>query len=520
MAEPVDRGGRRPSAPPLFPELSLGMPAAGPSGLREQRESREPRALVEWVALIREQEMPVLGATVALIHSVTDDEKASTGSLAQVILQDAAMTAKVLTLANSALYNPAHQTISTISRAIVVLGFNVVADIAIAIRLVDSLLAGGVRERVLDEMAHGFHAAVQARSIAAMRKDGRSEEVFIAALLSRVGEMAFWCFGGSGAERLDQVLSTGQAPDEAQMEVLGFRLRQLSLGLVREWKLGPLLQSVLEGGRLMTPTAQAVLFGERLAAEVENGWDAPATRKLIADTSVFVGVPADRLRDELAANAREAVKIAAYFGARDAARQIPQLSAASPDEPAVPVTPVVPAMIAPDPRLQLHILREISGRIAAGAPLNEILQLVLEGIFRGVGFDRVLFALLSPNRQQLIGKAALGAGAEGLRQRFIFSLDSTPGDVFNEFFRHPRAMRFTPGNECPGVRPERLQALTDATLACLAPIQVNSRAIGLFYADRLNLAMGIDDEAFEAFQLFAQQVSLAVTAVTSSRRVQ
>ena len=472
-----------------------------------------PRAAADWVALIREQEMPALGATVALIHAVTGDERASANRLAEVILQDAAMTAKVLKLANSALYNPARQTISTISRAIVVLGFDVVAGIAIAIRLVDSLLAGGgVRGRVVEEMARSFHAAVQARALAAMRKDGRSEEVFIATLLSRVGEMAFWCFGGGDAERLDGALRAGQPPEDAQMAVLGFRLRQISLGLAREWKLGPLLPSVLDGSGRTGPAGQAVVFGQRLAAAVESGWDTPEARGLINDVSSFVGVPAADLRTKLAENAHEAATIARSFGAGDVAWQIPQAAPVEPEEPSASED-----FTEPDSRLQLRILREISGRIAAGGDLNEILQLVLEGIYRGVGFDRVLFALLSQNKLQLIGKTALGTGAEGLRQRFIFSLDPARGDVIDAFFRNPRAMRFEPGREIGGIRTARLQAATGASTACIAPIQAQGRAIGLFYADRQNPARGIDDETFEAFQLFAQQVSLALAAAPSQR---
>ncbi|MCC4117896.1 HDOD domain-containing protein [Aromatoleum toluclasticum] len=513
MSGPADSKGRRPGEPALFPELQLGVPEdAAEQGVRD------PRGLGEWVAFIRDQEMPALGATVALIHSVTEDEKSPTGKLAQAILQDAAMTAKVLKLANSVLYNPTRHGVSTISRAIVVLGFNAVAEIAVAIRVIDALLAGGVRQRVVNEMAHVFHAAVQARALAALRRDGRSEEVFIAALLSRVGEMAFWCFGGKLAQRLDEALSAGQSDDEAQMSVLGFRLRQLSQGLAREWKLGPLLQSVLDGSARAGVSEQAIHFAHRFAVEVENGWDSPGLEKLVCSLAIFAGLSSEAMREELAANSVEAARIAGYFGAAEAGELIPRPAPAVGAPEAGEAEAAEVLAMEPDPQLQLRILREISGRIAAGANLNEILQLVLEGIYRGVGFDRVLFALMSQNRLQLVGKTSLGSGAEALRQAFIFSLDGTPGDLFNEFFRNPRAMRFGPGQTSPEIRLDRLLQVTDAPCACIAPILAQGRPIGLFYADRTHPAEGIDDERFEAFQLFAQQVSLAVTAASSSRQ--
>ena len=235
----------------MYAELDFDLPDPPRAAL--------PRDAAGWVAHIRDSDMPAFGATVASVRQVTDDDRASAQRLAQVILQDAAMTTKVLKLANSALYNPARQTVNTISRAIVVLGFDTVAEMTLGIRLVDTLLTGGVRERVVDGMAHSFHAAVQARGLAVQLGDPRAEEIFIAALLSRVGEMAFWCFGGTTAEELDAALREPSAvADEVQQRVLGFRLRQITSGLVREWRLGALAQSVADGG---SPTSRSATRG-------------------------------------------------------------------------------------------------------------------------------------------------------------------------------------------------------------------------------------------------------------------
>ncbi|MFN3983840.1 MAG: HDOD domain-containing protein [Rhodocyclaceae bacterium] len=492
------------------------MPATDDPRLRTSAAPRpEPASAAEWVARIREEEMPALGATVAMVRSVTADEKASTAKLAQSILQDAAMTAKVLKLANSAFYNPARQNISTISRAIVVLGLNVVAEMAIGIRLVDALVSGGVRQRVVEDMARGFHSAVLARSLARLRRDARSEEVFIAALLSRVGEMAFWAFGGTVAERLDTTLRSGGLTfDEAQQVVLGFKLRQISLGLAREWKLGPLLLSVLEGGRNPAPTEQAIHYAHRLAQELRHGWHAPDVKVLVDELAEFAAISPEEMQSELVAGTEEAARIAQCFGAIDAAKCIPA---------GIGVVPVDDgdALAGPDPVLQLRILRELSTSIAAGAPLNDILTLVLEGLFRGVGFDRVLFAMLTPNRQQLVGKAGLGSGVESLRQRFIFSIGSEPGDLFHEFFAHPAAMRIESGRALSPdglLRAERLTLVTNATEACVAPIELRGHAVGLFYADRCSRGQALDGETFEAFQLFAQQVSIAANRLGVGRR--
>ncbi|ANQ84033.1 GAF-domain-containing protein [Azoarcus olearius] len=474
------------------------------SGAQRPQQAREPRGAQEWVVHIREQEMPGFGATVAAVHRVTGDEQASAGRLAQVILQDAALTTKVLKLANSAYYNPTRQPISTISRAIVVLGFNVVVEIAIGIMLVDALLTGGVRQRVVAEMARSFHAAVQARALLQLRKERVGEEVFIAALLARVGEMAFWCFGGATAQRLDGLLGAGNlGPEEAQQAVLGFGLRQLSLGLAREWRLGSLLVEVLEARPRPTVEELAVAHAHRLAATAEKGWDSPAMEAMFESLAVFTGEPVEVLRPLLAASAAEAAQIASFYGASEAGRMIPLPA------PAVLDTAAAEPLKEADPLLQLRILREISGRVAAGASVGEVLELVLEGIYRAVGFERVLFALLAPNRQQLVGKAALGRGAEALSQRFVFTLDQAADDLLNAFFRSPRLMRLGPGQHPAGLDAGRLELVAGAAHGCIAPIQVQGRLIGLFYADRPRARTPIDDDSLASMLLFSQQVSLA-----------
>ena len=127
--------------------------------------SEYPLDLAAWIERIRGREMPVFGRTVESLRTLIADDRASASALAKVILMDPPMTTKVLRLANSAFFNHAHQGISTVSRAIVVLGFDPVVELALSVALIDALLNQGIRGRLHAEMARSFHAAVQARWI-------------------------------------------------------------------------------------------------------------------------------------------------------------------------------------------------------------------------------------------------------------------------------------------------------------------------------------------------------------------
>ncbi|QSI76092.1 MULTISPECIES: HDOD domain-containing protein [Niveibacterium] len=462
-----------------------------------------------FVARIRERDMPAFGRTVDSIREVADDEKASASALASIILQDAALTTKVLKLANSAYFNPSRAHISTVSRALVVLGFDAVANMALSLVLIDALLRGGVRERVVTEMARAFHAAVQARTLAALKADPNPEEVFISALLARVGEMAFWCFGDEAAQSLDSTLSTGVPAEVAEQNVLGYRLRQITLGLVKDWRLGGLLTSVIEQGERGGDREKSVALAHSLARQAEGGWEAPATRQVLDQISKHLDRPLDEILPLITDNAVAAAQAAVNYGAHEAARLIPLPRSGG----AVTVQEDEDSS-GPNPLLQLKILRDLSMLIAGKPNLNDVLTLALEGIFRGIGMDRALFAMLTPDRQHLVGKAGLGPGADALVRAFQFALDGSPGELVNTVVARQQSFVVANAFEAP-VRLERLTRAGGVPPFVIAPIVVHGRTIGAFYADRIKADAVLSEEDATGVLHFVQQASMGFEHVAA-----
>lgn len=292
------------------------------------QENPTPQGLHAWLERIRDQEMPVFGRTAAQIRELTDSDKAAVSELAEAILHDPGMTAKLLRIANSVIFNTSGWQITTVSRAIVMLGFDMIREVALSVAFVDAFLNGPLREHVLREMARSFHAAVQARWLAARKYDAQPEEVFIAALLYRFGELAFWCFSGEAGEALDRALQADpQFPGDVEQAVLGFRLRQLSIALAGEWRVSPLLQAVLKGGYPRLSREQGVVIAYRLAEGAEAGWETDKARARIQEAAEYLQVPAKELIVPLTANATVAARIAQEFGAKAAAPFIPEAPA-------------------------------------------------------------------------------------------------------------------------------------------------------------------------------------------------
>src|SRR5208337_426860 len=140
-------------------------------------------------------------------------------------------------------YNPYSKRINTVSRAVLKLGFNAIREICLTISLIEAALSSRHKGKVALEVARAFHAAVQARTIAIRRGLPQPEEVFIAALLTRIGHIAFWCFAGEVGDRLDSEVLNTESEEQAEINVLGFGLRRLTLRLSQEWKLSDLLEA-------------------------------------------------------------------------------------------------------------------------------------------------------------------------------------------------------------------------------------------------------------------------------------
>jgi HD-like signal output (HDOD) protein len=492
--------------------------------------------LEAWLDVVRDQKMPIFEQTVHHILSISEDDLAPASALAGVVLQDASLTARLLKLANSIAYNPSATAISTVTRAVIVLGFDAVRDMCLTLTLVDTLLQGPARVRLERELAHAMHAATQARALATARGDKSPEEVFIATLLYRVGELAFWCFGNESCERVEQLAAQPGVTLETALErVLGFRLSQLSRRLVHEWRLTDLLKEAIDHPARQDPRIQTVMLGHQIArCAEENGWHSEEMERLERRAARLIDASETETRTLFQEKAAAAFGMANDCGATAAARRIPLPeeyrslvdaletgTEVEPDAPGVDATPPPESHPLPDSRLQLSILRELNSAIeSARCDFNVIMELVLEGLYRGVGMDRVVFALMTPDRRGLKAKYALGLPDEATIAAFQFVRPATGTNILFETLERQLPRLVTPAERerDPRLVPDGLVAIMGIVPFMVAPIIISQKSIGLFLADRGLSQRPLDPESFEDFKHFVQQANLGLTLAQSRQR--
>jgi len=480
----------------------LGFVNSNPDTAMEQT----PHNLAQWIEYLNEEDMPIFAHTAQRLAEIAEHPATSVGDFAQVILQDSAMTARVLRLANSVFYNPMGQQITTVSRAVVRLGFDPIRSITLSIAMVDTLLRGKSHERVVQELARSIHAAVQAKVLAVECGDESPEEVFIATLLYRFGHMVFWCFPYGMDEAMEAELALGvEEESTVEKRVLGFSLDELTVALNRAWHLSQLLEIALRGNVEHNPRARIIALALQLTHVVETGWKGGELQKVMEDIAAVIGRPVAQTRTLLRDNSRVARQTAQDCGAMAASRLIPQPSQfeEAREAPSQPEHPIA------DYELQLSILRELSAMLNERVDINALFSMVLEGIYRGLGMDRAWFALLSPTSNSLTIKYALGAEREELNGCQLVEPGGRKSNIFTDTLQQGQAQWYKAGVNT-GELPQRVRRSLGNGDFFLMPVSVGGVPKGLLYADRTRSGRPLDDQAFMGFRHFGEQAALGL----------
>ena len=474
---------------------------------------KTPRNLAQWVELLNEEEMPIFAHTARKIAEISEHPSTSVAEFAQVILQDSAMTARVLRMANSVFYNPMGQSITTVSRAVVRLGFDPIRSITLSIAMVDTLLQGKSREQVMLELARAIHAAVQAKVLAVECGDESPEEIFIATLLYRLGHMVFWCFPYGLDEALHDELALADGKETlAEKRVLGFSLEELTVALNREWHLSKLLEIALRGKQENNARARIMTLAWQLVRTVERSWEGGELDALVARVAKLIGRKPEQAYQLIGDNALVARQTALDCGAVAASRLIPipprgEFPKEAPPEANHPI---------PDFELQLSILRELSAMLSERVDINAMIGMVLEGIYRGLGMDRAWFALLSPTSNALTVKYALGADREQLSGCYLAEPGGRRPNIFTETLGQHKPLWHRAGGST-GQLPEGIRPYLGTGDFFLMPVSVGGVPKGLFYADRARSGRAMDEQMFQGFRHFCEQAAIGLSVLSQQR---
>ena len=497
-------------------------------------------------------DFPALSEAIGAINRIASSDKEGVNELSNNILKDFALTNKLLKLANVAFYNQVGGgSISTISRAVVILGFDAVRSIALSLILLDNLENKEHAQLLKEEFVKVLYAGMLAREMAGTMQVKDVEEAFIGAMLHNLGRMlTMFYFPEETAAIRQRVEADGQSDARASTEVLGVSFENLGIGIARSWGFpDPLVQTMkkLPSGKIRKCASNSdrlhalAGFSNELCEVILDTSDADrgkALSKLTARFGDSLQVTEKQLAGLMAKSMQDIAQFALAVNVNlkhsDFAKQASKWAglAAAPVETAAALDASV---------LQEHalILNAQSGE--AGAKLqrtpeeaqsiltsglqdvsnslidddisiNDILRMILEAMYTGMGFTHVLLCIKDGRHNTMCGKFGFGDGVQSLVKAFNFRLDGQP-DVFLVALQSNADILITDIDD-PKIAariPAWYRPNVSARTFVVFPISVKGKPVGLIYADRPDPGdIAIPDKELSLLKSLRNQAVLAI----------
>ncbi len=185
------------------------------------------------------QSLPTLPPIVSKLNRMVEEEDVTAVQLGKVIDKDQVLTSKLLKMVNSSFFG-FPQRISTVSNAIVLLGFNVIKTL-----IVTSSIFEAMQSADIGLWEHSLGCATAAAILAKRREIKNPEEISTAGLIHDLGKIVVRSELPDEYDKIkDVVESQGVSTIEAEMQILGMEHAEIGSWLAKQWNLP---------GRLVTP---------------------------------------------------------------------------------------------------------------------------------------------------------------------------------------------------------------------------------------------------------------------------
>ncbi len=493
--------------------------------------NRTPSKVLEKIKDIGD--LPVMTATIRQITHLEKQETSSAADLAQVILKDLALTTRVLKLANSVYYNWSQKEITTVSRAVVVLGFETVINLSVGVSVLDYFYRSPRSKHLRAHLFVTMFAAIFSRILAERLGFKNFEEVFILTLLNNVG-LLMTAYGlPEEFEQIRQMVITGEkGKNTAAKEILGTTFSDLNIELTRFWGFPPTLISELELVNLGSPgiivTKDDILRSiVACATELfyslharEAFWVPRDTKQVMKRYFPALEIPEDQGKALIRRAIHEGKEfldvLQMEFSPKEFNTLAEEFVAEFPvsEEKAIETPGTLPWWkMSQQQRAQFmkNTMADIDNSIQENVSPNDVLMIAMEGILKGVGFDRVILFLVDRKQKKLRAKAGIGDPLPDDIASLTVDIHDNANDHFNISVREIRPF-LVPSVKRP---PDRALVNWDlfnqlkGTSFCLLPFSFMRKTIGLFYADRVRSNKPVSDSEFKSLLQFKALIEAA-----------
>ncbi len=430
-------------------EMRLALePLQGPAG------QATPGAHATVAFLLRrmrlKQDFPALARNVSTLNQLASERLGDSRALADIIVKDQGLSSKILRVVNSAYYAAFSGQISTISRAVVILGVNGVRAIAASLSLLEHfggrVETDGLRER----LSASLYSGLCAREIGHVVDRQLAEEAMLGTMLRGLGAVLVAYYLPEEAQLIERLEAVeGVSPAEAQRQVLGTDYARIGQEVAREWNFPAEICCCLQDPKSLpdTPVREPgdrlqLIAGlaDRVTGVLRRGCSAEALyelKTLVTGHAVALDLDPMQISGAIHAAKREYVAFRVGFADRkqrqrfvdglgeDGAEEPAAIASVDPAETGHTVILHTTRIERPDarePRNPIGILDEALERLERWAGPDDEgrapSRVAMEALHQALGFRRLVTARWEAEHKALQGLAGFGEAAEALMQTF------------------------------------------------------------------------------------------------------
>jgi serine/threonine protein kinase len=473
-------------------------------------------------------DFPALSESVSTINKITGSDKESISHLSNSILKDFSLTNKILRLVNSVYYRQAGGgNISTISRAVLVLGFDAVRNISITVMLFEHLQNKGNASQLKEEFLRANLTAILAKDIAEKSSARDAEQVFICGMFHNLGRLLSQYYFPDESEEVKRLIDQKSCSEEAAtVQVLGISFEDLGVGIARTWGFPHLIVGsmrnlpagkVRKAGTVDERMHILSALASELCAMISDGDHEQRLRELRKVTARFgenIALNEQALLETMEKSFLEVAQFSTIiginmnqsaFGRRMklwSLRPEPLAHVAAGGASAETVlSDVVPAGAPGSPAplgegdagvdvgnsevILMAGIQDISNTLVEDFKLNDVLRIILETMYRAKGFRRVILCVRDARSNSMVGRFGFGPDAPEIAKRFNFSLVYA-ADIFHAALSKGVDILISDTHD-PKIEsrlPEWFRKGVNAGTFVIFPLCIKGNPVAMIYADR------------------------------------
>jgi HD-like signal output (HDOD) protein len=540
-------------------ESALAMERALSACLRAEPENtvtdKSPAGTLEFLLrrMRHKSDFPALSTTIGAINRSSANEDESVTALTKHILKDFALTSKLLKMVNSAYFGAFRGTISTVSKAVVIMGFDRIRNAAITLMLFEHLQNKTHAARLKEDLVASYFSGVLARQLVVKTGVRNLEEAFICATFHNLGRLLTSFYFPEEDRQIQRLIrQKGVAEMQASIQVLGVSFEDLGIGVAKVWNFPPrLIQSMRHIGEdevVRTDSDEAKLralahFSAGVCdsmRELDEQTREDRIKELVRRFDGTLGISTNVLTSSIKQCSEELAKDAVTLNLNakgsaflaNAALAVEQPAAAGPAclPPAAPeaasfieearlenvATVVEPAGAHTQAQRKAALfggIQDITTSLMGEFNLNDILRAILETLYRGIGFTRVLLFIRDASGSALKPRFGLGDNVdEIIAGDFSITLGVTR-DVFQAAIANGADV-FIENVNAEAIRkhiPDSYRRRIPANSFALFPIIVKGKPVGLLYGDcDLENAIRFNSEELSLLKTLRNQAVIAI----------